>query len=273
MSSSAPIEYLAHLLTIPVRVAGTNTRFVFDTGIGLSLVAQSLANRVGCVHDGSSFTGRRMSGHPVTIPLGRLASLGVGDHRAQDVPVGIFDMQTMAGLEGVEGFLSLTYFRDAPVTIDYPAGRLVIEDEASLAARAAAGLTVPVEVRRDGHSTEVLLSIDLPSGKTVKAEVDTGSDELILNDLLAADAGVDLLGEGVRRASGTDETGHEFVRYFTALTGQISVTGAPRLRLPAPQVMFQRIIHDGLAGDKFLRNFTVTYDLPGSRMIFSPART
>jgi hypothetical protein len=149
----------------------------------------------------------------------------------------------------------------------------VIEDAASLAARAAVGTSVPVEVRRDGYSTEVLPGIDLPGGRRVHVEVDTGSDELILSDLLAADAGVDLLGESVRQARGTDETGHEFVRYFAALTGQISVTGAPQLSMPAPRVMFQRIIHDGLAGDQFLRNFTVTYDLPNSRLIFGPPLT
>ena len=33
--------------------------------------------------------------------------------------------------------------------------------------------------------------------------------------------------------------------------------------------MFQEIIYDGLIGDRFLRNFTVTYDLPRSRMIFA----
>jgi hypothetical protein len=36
-----------------------------------------------------------------------------------------------------------------------------------------------------------------------------------------------------------------------------------------PPVMFQEIIYDGLVGDSFLRNFTTTYDLPRSRMIFS----
>ena len=35
--------------------------------------------------------------------------------------------------------------------------------------------------------------------------------------------------------------------------------------------MFQEIIHDGLIGDRFLRNFIVTYDLPRSRMIFAPS--
>jgi hypothetical protein len=100
-------------------------------------------------------------------------------------------------------------------------------------------------------------------------EVDTGSDVPILNSALAGDAGADLQDAAIRKVEGADETGHQFVRYFTTLSGDISVTGAPQLRMTAPQVIFQEIIHDGLAGDKFLRNFTTTYDLPNSRMIFS----
>lgn len=33
--------------------------------------------------------------------------------------------------------------------------------------------------------------------------------------------------------------------------------------------MFQQIIFDGLVGHRFLRNFTTTYDLANSRMIFA----
>jgi hypothetical protein len=74
MTSSVEFDYLAHLVTVPVRAAGVETRFVLDTGIGVNLVSQALAARAGCVR------------------------------------VGIFDIHAMAGLEGVDGFLSLTYF-------------------------------------------------------------------------------------------------------------------------------------------------------------------
>ena len=33
--------------------------------------------------------------------------------------------------------------------------------------------------------------------------------------------------------------------------------------------MFQRIVYDGLVGNSFLKNFTVTYDLANLRMIFA----
>ncbi len=86
-----------------MRVCDIETKFIFDTGIGLNLISEDLAAKVGCRPDGSTFTGRRMSGRPVTVPLGSLSSLQVGARLMRDVPVGIFDMHAMAGLSDVEG--------------------------------------------------------------------------------------------------------------------------------------------------------------------------
>ena len=269
MVSAVPFDYLAHLVTVPVQVGGTEARFVFDTGIGVTLVSRSLSARAGCLPDGSDYTGRRMSGQPVTVPLGSLSSLSVAGRRCDDVAVGILDMGEMAGLEGIDGFLSLGHFRSVPVTVDYPAGVLVVEDAESLARRVQAGVPVEVRVELDGCSTSVFVSLDLPGGRPVSVEVDTGSDVLILDESAAAQVGADLDGPNVRRDEGSDETGHVFTRYFTTLHGPVSVTGAAGIRQADPAVMFQKIIYDGLAGNAFLRNFAVTYDLPGTRMIFA----
>jgi hypothetical protein len=266
-----PFDYLAHVVTVPVTVGDVEAQFIFDTGIGPNLVSEALAARVGCTPDGSVFTGRRMSGQPLTIPLASLRSLQLGTSRAENVPVGIFDMSAMAGLEGIDGFLSLSYFRTTPVTIDYPARLLILEDGTSLARRVADGLQAGVRVACDGCSTEVHVGMVLPGGRSISAEVDTGSDVLILNQALAGAAGIDLQAGGVRVVRGTDETGHEFVRYFTELSGDVSVTGAPAVRSSDAEVMIQEIIHDGLVGDRFLRNFVITFDLENSRMIFAAA--
>jgi hypothetical protein len=219
--SSVPFQYLAHLLTVPVQVGDVPMRFILDTGIGVNLISASAARTMGCAASGPDYTGRRMSGQEVTIPMGSLASVGVGDVRRDDVPAGIFDIGAAAGLDGIDGFLSLDFFRSTPVTVDYAASTLVLEDEASLARRAQAGAAAGVDVERDGPATQVRL------------------------------------------------TGHAFARYFTTLRGEVSVAGAPRIRQADPEVMFQRIIYDGLVGNSFLKNFTVTYDLPNARMIFA----
>jgi hypothetical protein len=60
-------DYLHHLVTVPVRLNGHERRFVLDSGIGLTLVRDTIG---GIAATGGSFTGRRMSGQEVTSPLG-----------------------------------------------------------------------------------------------------------------------------------------------------------------------------------------------------------
>ncbi|MHB8325428.1 MAG: aspartyl protease family protein [Candidatus Dormibacteria bacterium] len=152
------------MVTVQVVVGGTETTFVLDSGIGLTLVSGSLATSAGCELTGSTYTGPRMSGQEVKIPLGSLGSLAVGGHCRDDVVVGISDI---AGLEGVEGFLSLDYFRLMPLTVDYPAGVLVLEDADSVAARAEAGIAVEARVEQDARSTAVFLPLDVPGRGTM----------------------------------------------------------------------------------------------------------
>ena len=43
-----PYSYLAHLVTLPVRVGDVEARFALDTGIGPTLLGEALAHEVGC---------------------------------------------------------------------------------------------------------------------------------------------------------------------------------------------------------------------------------
>jgi hypothetical protein len=266
--AAVPFRYLHHLVTVPVLVAETDARFVLDSGIGVTLISVSLADRVGWAPTGSNFSGRRMSGQEVTAPLGTISSLSVGNHRQEQVVVGMLDLGDAAELEDVQGFLSLDLFRSVPLTVDYPRGRIVLESAPSLAARARRGTPVRVLVELEEHVASVFLSLQLPAHGSISVEVDMGSDSLILNAPLARELGIDLCEESIRRVEGQDETGHAYIRYFSKLRGEVGPTATPAIRQVDPDVMFQEIIYDGLIGDAFLRNFVVTYDLASSRMIF-----
>ncbi len=148
------------------------------------------------------------------------------------------------------------------MTVDYGSQSVVVGERPS-------GVPVEVRVDRDGPSTAVYLPLELPSGRTVSVEVDMGSDDLILDERFAAELGVDLDDSAVRKVEGRDETDHEYVRHFTALSGVVRVATAPGLAQRDPGVMFQKIIYDGLVGHAFLRNFAVTFDVPNERLIFS----
>jgi len=258
---SVLFEYLEHLVVLPLTAGGVETRFVFDSGIGLTLLSESLARRLGCEATGQVFSGRRMSGQEVSVPLAALDSLEVGGYERSGLTVGVFDLG-IPGFEGIDGFLSLDQFADAPVTVDYGSQHVVVGERPS-------GVPVAVRVDRDGPSTAVHMPLDLPSGRTVSVEVDMGSDDLILDERFAAELGVDLDDPAVRKVEGRDETGHDYVRHFTALSGVVRVPTAPELAQRDPGVMFQKIVYDGLVGHSFLRNFAVTFDLPNERLIFS----
>ncbi len=266
--AAVPFEYLHHLVMVPVRIGEVDTRFVLDTGMGLILVNSELAASAGFVPGGSTYTGRRMSGQEVTVPIGRAESLCFAGLTRDDVPVGILDLDQPA-LAAVGGFLSLAFFRDRAVSFDYPQRQIVLEDEASLEARARDGASVEVRVEQDELSAEVFLRLEVPGAGAVDVEVDTGSDVLILDQALASAVGVDLDAPDVRVVEATDETGHAYRRTFTTLTGSINPAGAPDIAQRDPPVMFQEIIYDGLVGDSFLREFVVTYDLARSRMILA----
>ena len=249
---------------MPAAACEASGRFVLDTGIGVSLVSESLADTLGATRLGRSYTGRRMSGQEVAVPLVTLPELRFGPVRRVELVAGVLDLD---GLGDLDGFLSLEFFRHAPFTVDYEGSVVVVETPESLAARASVGTTVALELEDEGCSLDVFMALVLPNGREISAEVDMGSDSLILDEALAAPLGVDLRAADVRRVEGVDETGHSYVRSFTRLAGSIHPASAPELSQTDPEVMFQRIIHDGLVGNAFLRNFVVTYDVAGSRMI------
>lgn len=258
--SEVAFEYLQHLVTVPVTIDGIATRFVLDSGIGLTLVREELAVSAGLERTGSSFTGRRMSGQAVTLPLVQ-AAIVFGGHSLERHEVGLLDMGSFPdALSEIGGFLSLAFFADQPFTVDY--GRRVV------AFAPAEGVSVPVAVERDGPSVTVFMPLTIPGGRSISVEVDMGSDELILDESFATESGAVLGGDGVRRVEGTDETGHAYTRTFTRLSGRIHPTAAPGLAQDDPDVMFQRIIHDGLLGDAFLRGHVVTFDVAEERMVF-----
>lgn len=261
-----------HLLKVPVRVNDTHeSSFILDTGIGVNLLSTALAQKFSLPTQGS-YQGRRMSGQTLEVPLSRLEALSLIGRRQPMVQVGLWDM---AGLlpatdefKGVEGFLSLNYFRELPFTLDYARNQLILEDDASLAARAREGQSVPVRLEWDKETSLTLsLSLSLPDATPVLAQLDTGSDSLILDfDYMER---LRIPSESATVREGQDETGRSYTRHFATLPGAIRLVEAPEISQNTPKVMFQKIIHQGLVGHAFLRNYTVTFDLPRSRLIFA----
>jgi hypothetical protein len=259
-----PFRYLHHLVTVPVRIDDRHdAQFILDSGIGLTVVSASFAERAGVAVGSTTFSGQRMSGQEVELPLARVASLQFDELRREHVEVGVLDLAGFPPeLREIDGFLSLAFFDEQPFTVDY-------EHAVVKLGGSDGGVSVALEVERDGPSVTAFMLLVLPRGRVVRVEVDMGSDALILDEGLAAGVGVALDDPAVRVVEGTDETGHAYTRRFTTLHGAIHPEGAPAIAQDDPAVMFQRLRYDGLVGDSFLRRFAVTFDLRAGRIVFA----
>jgi hypothetical protein len=263
--SVVPYQQVEHLVRIEATLGTQACRFLVDSGIGLTIVATTTADAVGAKPVDQTFTGRRMSGQEVVVPLVRLPSLDAGGRRFDDHLAGVLDMGDVTGEEGFDGILGLDLFADLCVTVD-PVDRTI----SLMDAAPPEGLVVPVEVERDGPSVAMYTRLELPSGRVVRVEVDTGSGSLILDDSLMADCGITPDSPAVNAQTGTDETGHDYIRRFVTISGSVRVPGLPETTHDRPRVQFQRIMYDGLVGTAFLNRFRHTFDVSGERIVLEP---
>lgn len=264
-----PFKYLDDtIIVVPVKINDSITKdFILDTGIGITMVSKAICDQLRCKLTGSHI-GKRMSGQTMTVPASSVKSLSLGSLHIADVPVGIVDIEKFIPGSNIGGFISLGFFRNAAFTVDYVNKNVVLETVQTLNTIRSAGNTVPVKLDIDGDALGIFMPLLLPNGTQISAEVDTGSQALILDERFMIPLGLIPSDKRIRNREGQDETGHTFKRYFAKMPGRVSLPRVHEIGVDGIDVMFQKIIYEGLVGHNFLSKFLVTYNLPSSEMIF-----
>lgn len=184
-------------------VGGVPGRFVFDTGAGSLHVTPAFAGRMGCKPWG------RLSGY--TMMHTRLDSprcdgtrIQVDGHALRTVTAGVLDVMSFypEGAEPVDGLMGLDMFEGQAITLDFPAGELIVETPASQRARTARATEVPATLTREMQGRTLAVNIAVPTpGGAVMMEVDSGNGGTILVARPYAEAlGLDPDAEGEQQA-------------------------------------------------------------------------
>ena len=219
------------------------------------MVSPELAERSGAEDARTTYAGRRMSGQVVEVALVRLPRLRVGDVVADDLLAGVLDL---GGGDEFSGILTPAAFGERPLTLDGRSGVLTVGEPGGTT---PGGAVVEPHEHRDGPAVDWSVDLVLPSGRTVRVEVDTGSGALILDTSLLGECGLTLDDPAVEMTTGTDETGHDWIRRWARIEGSVHLADAPGTAQDRPRVMFQDIRLDGLVGTDYLDRFVTTYDL------------
>jgi hypothetical protein len=269
MVNGIPFSFiLNHLMVIPVTVNGEKRKFLFDTGIGVTVITKKFAEYLKLEPNGI-FSGKRMSGQNLSMPLTALKTLKVGSVERGDFPVCIFDTSAFPSeLKEISGILSPNFFEDVIFSMNYEKNEIQIREKQDRLERLC-HYVIPVDVERAGPSVTIFVNALLPSSRRVRLELDSGSDALILNSKFMDEIGTDRKASQIDSSSCVDETGNEYVRYFTTLRGKISMAGSEEIYQVDPRVIFQEIIYDGLLGNDFLKNYNVSFDLKLGKIGFN----
>lgn len=257
-----------HLMKIPVKVNGKDVKFLFDTGIGPTVISKKFADELTLEKVGT-MTGKRMSGQEMEIQLVKVPLIEAGALARKNIEVGIFDTSGMPeALKDIKGILSIGFFKGNILTIDYSNSDLIINGAGIKDRNFGRGVRVPVEVENNGPSVSLYVRIRIPSGRVLKFEVDTGSNLLIVNSRLSDELGIKHTDPEVETVTGIDETGHHYERYYAEVKGEVSIDGNPDIKQENPGAIFQDIIYDGLLGHDFLKRYIVSFDIEKKEMVF-----
>jgi hypothetical protein len=266
VTAAIRFDRVQHLVRIPVRAGTSEHRFLVDTGIGVTVVSSSFAERPDVIATGEVFAARRMSGQVVDVPLVRLPELQIGDLTVPAHLACVADLGASDGPNGFDGLLGPGAFLEYVVTTDAAAMTVTFTPRDDYVAD---GTVVPIEVRQEGPSYDPFVALVLPNGRRITVEIDTGSPDLILDTRFMEDCAVTVDSPGVETTTGTDETGHAWTRRFVTIDGAVHLADAPETAQRRPRIQFQDIVHDGLIGTTYLERYRFSIDVSGERVVLA----
>ncbi len=249
---TVPLADVNGLLQVQVSVDGAPpVPMLLDLGAGVDVLSTTLGRRYVAVK--GKYVSLRLNGERVDLPIGTVVTLSAAGVRLDAPHVGIW-----GGLDGtgVDGLISATAFRDIAATFDFRSHQLIVEDAQTFSERKRTALRVPLMLQDDlGIALGVFARFAFGNGQTGLCEIDTGSQGIRIDRVLAPALGVNLADPRLRRAR--TPAGEE----VTARIPGIALDGVPETMVAQPEVTFANLIYDCTVGNAFWAGRAFTLDL------------
>ena len=250
---------------IPVTAGeATPLTLILDTGAGLAVLAPSVIEKVHGIPAGQ-FTGFRMTGERLDIPLFTIPRLVIGPMEKKDVLVGSWDVLDKLHLDGI---VSLSQFKDQPFTLDFGNKLLIFENAKTLAQRRANAVVSPIQLDDFRGVSLDMFSQFLLAGRPGQCDIDTGSPISTVNIRYMKLLGVDPDSKDVRKVERKTIAGAPEIRYDTRLP-EIALATAPKVDILHPQISFVDVIYDCVVGVDFWSGKALTVDIPDRQIMVS----
>ncbi|MCP4293919.1 MAG: hypothetical protein GY780_18975 [bacterium] len=251
---------IAHLSTVEVMINNSGPySFVLDTGAGINVLNEKLAETLKLSVVGSVELGSPMGDKPSLSDQHSLGSLAIGDVVFEDVLVVSMDLDgPFRGLKAPDGILAAAALEGHVITINYPQDYMTLQ-KGTLPP--ADGLKI---LEYDGTNTVPHLEVSV-GGKTVEVALDSGAPHGISLPMNLSD---ELPLEGSPKVVGRGRTvDAEFEILSSKLVGDFQLG---EMKLANPNINFNRKAPYGNIGIQILGDYSVAIDCSNQRISFSP---
>ena len=256
------------LILLPVRVNGQGPfDFILDTGAGTSLLSTELAKQLDVKILGSKEG--HSAGGKVSVSLGKVDSLMLGETKLEGVEVGVVDLGHIgravgAKLDGDLGYNFLKHFR---VTIDYRDFELRLEDPKRVESFAR-GAQTRVAIRLAAPAKPLILVDVHANGRgPFQFAIDTGTSTTAITPDLARELRLETspVGAGTTGGAPVDFSAGSLQSFQLGgvKIDNVAVVVADFFNMLSAAVGAKL---DGIVGYNFLRNYKVVIDYPGETL-------
>lgn len=265
--------YLDRYIYIPGTINGVATKILLDSGAGMTVVSQAMANQIG-LETAGSLPAQGVSG-TTTASIAEGIDLELGAIRLDDLRVAVIDLANVEKMmtRGLPVILGKEVFHRFVVDIDYPNDRIAFHEPAGFRYDGP-GQALDL-VSDDGGHKAVMVRIEDREPALVK--IDTGAGDAL--SLFAAYTDAENLLEGRAPISdalsgGVGGTNRTLSR--TATLRSLQIAGYTLENVPASfheaTGSFDTELVAGNMGAGILSRFRCVFDYSTNRLILEPGR-
>lgn len=245
--------------------------FLLDTAAGITVLsAKTFENIKTSAEETGYFTGFRHDGDRLSAPIYQIPSIAISDITQHKVAIGVYPPLDDYGIDGL---LSLTFFKERPFSIDYRNKTLSLVSEQELAQLAETSTILPISLQQKaGESLDILIPICLNNKVEVLAEFDTGSGYggFLINPYYMNKLGLDE-SDAETRPYTTPLSKTELSDFIYSLDAIGVCSGNNTPQLANATVTFrENLIYEALIGSALFKDRKITIDIPGERFFIHP---
>ncbi|MTI87324.1 MAG: hypothetical protein FH748_05080 [Balneolaceae bacterium] len=252
---------------IKATINGVEGNFIFDTGAGLNLLTKTFVDSIGNLEKTDGFyTAFRATGEKVQVDLWRAGHVEIGAYELEKEIFSVYDIDIP-----LAGLISLTAFKNAPITIDYEDKVLVVESDESVEKRIKKSKAViPVQISKEqGKTLGISTSVLLDNKLTLHVKLDSGAgfDVYRFNARYMAPLGIDStqVEHEYKQSIFKPKEGNDY--YYTKIPEMSTLNGEIETG-DLNATFIDGLIYEGIMGINWLGD-KITIDILNERLIIN----